>query len=95
MSFVDAKEMFEEGLVNYNVGRKISLLGLARAHAMMGNANNATFFYRHLRDQYRKAAKDNLVVKEADSWLTETKILEWFWPYFSIKSTKPIQKKGE
>ena len=42
-----------------------------------------------------KAAKDNLVLKEAERWLTETKLVDWFWPYFSPESAKPIQKKGE
>lgn len=93
--FEDAKEMFEETLLNYSFGRTISLLGLARAHGMLGDTKKATFFYQYLRDQYHEAAKDNPVVKEAETWLTETKMAEWFWPYFSPEYTKLIQDKGE
>lgn len=93
--FSDAKKMFEQSLLDYGVGKAISLLGLARSHLMLGNTKKATFFYKYLRDQYSKADKDNPVVKEADSWITERKIEELFWPYFSPESTEPIQKKGE
>ena len=93
---VEAKELFGESLLDSMVGRAISLLGLARAHAMLGNTKQATFFYRYLRDQYQKAAKDNPVVIEAEGWLkTEKRIDNWFWPYFAPESAKPKEKKGE
>ena len=62
---------------------------------MLGNKKKATFFYQYLREQYSKADKDNPVVKEAESWLKGEKMVEWYWPYFSLESTKHIQKKGE
>jgi len=82
--YVEAKHMFEESLLENNIGRTISLLGLARSHAMLGKKKQAMFFYQYLKDQYRHAAEDNPVVKEAQSYLkTKRNLVEWFWPYFS------------
>ena len=83
----EAKSLFEESLLNNNVGRTISLLGLARSHAILNNTKKGRFFYQFIKDQYSEADKDNQVVKEAETWLdTNSKQAEWFWPYFSQDS---------
>ena len=86
-----AKQMFEASLEE-RMGRTHSLLGLARAHSMLGNKKKATYFYKYLRTQLQQADKDlflgldNLAVREADSWLNSPKSRNqaenWFWPNY-------------
>ena len=87
----EAKKMFESSLEE-RMGRTQSLLGLARAHSVLGNTKQATYFYKYLRTQLQQADKDmflgldNLAVKEAELWLNTQKSkneeLNWFWPNY-------------
>lgn len=79
--------MFEQSLIK-NMGRAHSLVGLARSHGMLGNMEQAVFFYGYLRDQMTHADKGNLFAKEADTWLNAPDGLQfnltrplWKWPY--------------
>ena len=85
--YSEAKEMFESSLEE-RMGRTLSLLGLARAHAMLGNSQQADYFYQYLKTQLQQADQDNLVIKEAENWARPNKTEEtlrdnWFWPYFT------------
>jgi len=85
--YVDAKEMFEASLKE-RMGRTLSLLGLARSHAMLGNTQKADYFYNYLMAQLQEADNDNPVVEEAKQWFQLNGQVEairdhWFWPYFS------------
>ena len=85
--YVDAKEMFEASLKE-RMGRTLSLLGLARSHAMLGNEEKADYFYHYLKTQLQQADNDNPVVEEAKQWSQSNGQAEaiqdhWFWPYFS------------
>ena len=85
--YSEAKDMFEFSLEE-RMGRTLSLLGLARAHAMLGNTQQADYFYQYLRTQLQDADEDNMVLNEADSWnmgyiTAETLRDNWFWPYFT------------
>ena len=86
----EAKEMFEESL-RQRMGRIQSIVGLARAHATLGNTKKADFFYQYSINQLSEAKQDNQFVKEAKLWLdTEGRIRDnperlreiWKWPYF-------------
>ena len=90
-----ARQMFEASL-GERMGRSLSLLGLARAHSLLGHSERADFFYQYLRDQLRDADEDNLAMMEAVKWANASKLnispqtlrQEWFWPsyltHFSI-----------
>ena len=84
-----ALEMFEASLLE-KMGRTLSLLGLARAHSMLGNSNKASYFYQYLQKQLDQADENNLAVKEAENWGSSSKSKTdaekirdtWFWPYY-------------
>ena len=84
-----AKEEFEASLEE-KMGRTLSLLGLARAHSMLGNTKQATFFYQYLRSQLQQADEGNLAVREAENWASSSKSKieaeklrdNWFWPNY-------------
>lgn len=90
-----ARRLFEASL-GERMGRTLSLLGLARAHSLLGHSERADFFYQYLRDQLRDADEDNLALMEAVKWANASKLnissqtlrKEWFWPsyltHFSI-----------
>ena len=87
--------MFEASLEE-RMGRTLSLLGLARAHSLLGHSERADFLYQYLRGQLRDADEDNLAMKEAVNWANASKMnispqtlrQDWFWPsyltHFSI-----------
>ena len=87
--YEEALEMFEASLVE-RMGRTLSLLGLARAHSMLGNREQASYFYQYLQTQLQKADEENLAAKEAESWGSSSKSRiavekirdTWFWPYY-------------
>ena len=90
--YAEAKEMFETSLQE-RMGRAVSLLGLARAHAMLGNKQQADYFYKYLRKQLRQADKNNPMVKEAKRWSKSSSQAEklrnrWFFPYFLKRPQK-------
>jgi len=93
--YAEAKEMFEASLED-RAGRSLSLLGLARAHSMLGNKQKADYFYLYLKTQLQQADKGNLMVEEAKLW-TESKIPaeklrnQWFWPYFTTPPRSSYQ----
>ena len=83
-------EMFEVCLQK-KFGRTLSLLGLARAHAMLGTKlgrkKKADYLYEYLRTQLKYAGEDNPVIKEANRWVNSKDHPEklrdhWFLPYF-------------
>ena len=84
-----AKEEFEASLEE-KMGRTLSLLGLARAHSLLGNTKQATFFYQYLRSQLQHADEGNLAVREAENWASSSKSKieaeklrdNWFWPNY-------------
>ena len=84
----EAKDMFEKSLKR-RVGRVLSIIGLARAHALLGNSEQATFFYHYLADQLSDAKLGNPFLEEANVWLkyyptTGNRTLTrgyWTWPY--------------
>ena len=84
-----ALEMFEASLEE-RMGRTLSLLGLARAHSMLGDREQASYFYQYLQTQLQKAEEENLAVKEAENWRSSSKSRiavekirdTWFWPYY-------------
>ena len=78
-----AKEMFEASLER-RMGRTLSLLGLARAHAMLGNTKEADYFYEYLQFQLEQSDEGNPVVREAERWLKSKKALreDWFLPNY-------------
>ena len=80
-----AKHMFENSLLE-RMGRVQSIVGLARAHAMVGNIKEATYFYTYLKNQLKNADDYNPFVAEANSWYNSdgnSTILQgqWHWPY--------------
>ena len=95
--YTEAKEMFEESLQE-RMGRTLALLGLARAHSMLGTkldnkTTKADYLYNYLRTQLKDADEDNPVKKEAERWLKskddpETLRNHWFSPYFTPESTR-------
>ena len=89
--YTEAKEIFEENLQK-RFGRTLSLLGLARAHAMLGtklgHKKKADYLYEYLRTQLKDAGEDNPVIKEAKRWVNSNDHAEklrdhWILPYFS------------
>ena len=84
-----AKEEFEASLEE-RMGRTLSLLGLARAHSLLGSTKQATFFYQYLRSQLQPADEGNLAVREAENWASSSKSKiaaeklsdDWFWPNY-------------
>ena len=81
--YQEAKEIFETSL-DERMGRTLSLLGLARSHAMLGNKKHADYFYQYLRTQLKDSDQENMVVKEAENWSETSKSSwdDWFWPYY-------------
>lgn len=82
-----AKEMFEKSLKE-RMGRTQSLVGLARSHAIIGNTEQADYFYGYILTQLHQADDGNLFVKEAKSWVesggklkNEELRKKWWWPY--------------
>ena len=81
--------MFEASLEE-RMGRTLSLLGLARAHSLLGHSERADFFYQYLRGQLRDADEDNLALMEAVNWANASKMntspqtlrQDWFWPFY-------------
>ena len=89
-----AKEEFEASLEE-KMGRTLSLLGLARAclaraHSLLGNTKQATYFYQYLSSQLKHADEGNLAVREAENWASSSKSKiaaeklrdDWFWPNY-------------
>ena len=84
-----AKDEFEASLEE-KMGRTLSLLGLARAHSLLGSRKQATFFYQYLRSQLQHADEGNLAVREAENWASSSKSKiaaeklrdDWFWPNY-------------
>ena len=78
-----AKEIFEASLER-RMGRTLSLLGLARAHAMLGNTEEADYFYQYLKIQLEQSDEVNPVFREANGWLESRKALreDWFLPNY-------------
>ena len=78
-----AKEIFEASLER-RMGRTLSLVGLARAHALLGNTKEADYFYQYLKLQLSDADEGNPVVREAESWLKSRHAMreDWFLPYY-------------
>ena len=85
--------MFETS-IEERMGRSLSLLGLARAHSMLGNDKEADYFYKYLRTQLKTSDKNNPMVKEAENWVklkksksseakskSESSYNSWFWPF--------------
>ena len=76
------------------MGRTLSLLGLARAHSLLGSRKQATFFYQYLRSQLQQADEGNLAVREAENWASSSKSKiaaeklrdGWFWPELLARS---------
>ena len=84
--YAKAKTMFEASLQE-RMGRSLSVLGLARANTLLGNVQQADYFYKYLRKQLRNADNDNPMVKESEQWsmshgLAETLRDQLFLPYF-------------
>ena len=94
-----AMEMFEASLEE-RMGRTLSLLGLARAHSMLGNREQTSYFYQYLQVQLQQADQNNLLVKEAENWRSSSKCRiaaekmrdNWFWPYYL--PFQPTKKKS-
>ena len=86
-----AKDEFEASLEE-KMGRTLSLLGLARAHSLLGSRKQATFFYQYLRSQLQHADEGNLAVREAENWASSSKSKiaaeklrdGWFWPKYYL-----------
>ena len=97
--YAEAKAMFEDSLQE-RMGRTLSILGLARAHALLGNVQQANYFYKYLRKQLKKADNDNPMVKEAERWSTshgqaETLRDQLFLPYFLKQEEEKSPPYGE
>ena len=83
--YTEAKQMFEMALLE-RMGRVQSIVGLARSHAMIGNVNEATYFYTYLEKQLNDSDDNNPFLQEARNWRTskETRFMlreQWKWPY--------------
>ena len=94
-----AKAMFEASLQK-RMGRSLSLLGLARAYALLGNVQRADYFYKYLRKQLKNADNDNPMVKESEQWamshgLSETLLDQLFLPYFLKDNEETPVHHGE
>ena len=83
--YEDAKNMFELS-IQQRMGRVQSIIGLARAHAILQNRKQADYFYKYIQDQLSEADKNNPFVNEAQAWLESedddlaVRVL-WKWPY--------------
>ena len=80
-----AKDMFEMSLKE-RMGRTLSIVGLARSHAMLGDSSKADYFYTYLRNQMPEAHETNKILKEATSWITSggninSVVDQLRWPY--------------
>ena len=75
--------MFETSLKR-RMGRTLSLLGLARAHSMLGDTEKADYFYQYLKFQLQESDQANPVVREADRWLQSRQASreDWFLPNY-------------
>ena len=78
--YKQAQKMFETSLME-RMGRTLSLLGLARSHARLGNTKKAKYFYQYLRTQLQDSDQNNPVGREAENWSESTRD-HWFWPYY-------------
>ena len=77
-----ALDMFENSLKE-KMGRKLSLLGLARSHLMIGNKEKAKYFYDYLATQLQEADENNPIVAEAMSSDSPSEAKQkWIWPYY-------------
>ena len=47
--------------------------GPARAHSLLGNTKQATYFYQYLSSQLKHADEGNLAVREAENWASSSK----------------------
>ena len=69
---------------------------------MLGNSEQASYFYQYLKTQLQQADEENLAVKEAKNWGSSSKSRiaakkirdNWFWPYYlPFQSTDGAQTK--
>ena len=77
--------MFELSLKE-RMGRTLSIAGLARSHAILGDISKANYFYTYLKNQMLEAHETNNLLNEATSWLTsggniDSVLDQLRWPY--------------